>query len=489
MPSRWRIWKSPASYIGLFMIAPRNRAAIAVALIVFALWVVFAGDGIRAYFTPDDMMNIYFAWSRPLGEWIVANLLFFSGGGRPLGALAYHLLFAAFGLDPLPYRIFCLALLLANMGLLYAFCACLSGSCEVAALACLLGAYHAHLADLYYSLGTVFDLLCYFFYFLAFIGYARIRDGGSHPGWRQTAVLLALYIAALNSKEMAVTLPVMLALYEIIYHRPTLASWRQARFLWLSIPVTIAYIAGKTMGAHRITGRPAYYPHLSLHALLTGWKHYAFDLLYGAVAFNSSELVLLWVLLLCFALIARRRDLVFAWFLIMAGVFPVIFIAPRGFFAIYMTLPGWYLFAAGSLALLRDALLRLGGRFAAVLGVSSRQVALFAAVAALLIPVHWRRRPLGMRWVADAHAAVRSLDQQLAARYPSLPRGARLLFLSDPYPADDYFLYFVVSLHYRDKSIRVDRVKVTPALAEAAARAQYDHVFVLDEGGLKEVAR
>jgi hypothetical protein len=471
------------------MIPQRNRAAIAAALTIGALWAAFAGDGIRAYFTPDDMMNIYAAWSRPLGAWIADNLLFFSSAYRPLGELVYHVLFATFGLNPLPYRLFCMGLLLVNLGLLYAFCARLSGSREVAALACLLGAYHAHLSDLYYSSGTLFDLLCYFFYFLAFIGYVRIRDGGSHPGWRQSAALLALYIAALNSKEMAVTLPVMVALYEAIYHRPRLAFWRQARFLWLSIPVTIACIAGKTMGAQRMTANPDYYPHLSLHAFLFGWKHYTVDLFYGAIALNSFELVLLWAVPLGFALIARRRELLFAWFLIVTCILPIVFIAPRSFFAMYMTLPGWYLFAAGSLVMLRDVLLRLGGGLTAALGVSPRQVALFAVVAVLLVPLHWRRRPLAMWWVAGAHGAVRSVNEQLSARYPALPHGARLLFLSDPYPANDYFLYFVFALHYRDKDIRVDRVKVNPALAEAPARAQYDHVFVLDQTGLKEMAR
>ena len=41
--------------------------------------------------------------------------------------------------------------LLANLGLLYLFCLRLSRSIEVAALACLLGAYQAHLGDLYYN--------------------------------------------------------------------------------------------------------------------------------------------------------------------------------------------------------------------------------------------------------------------------------------------------------------------------------------------------
>src|SRR5207247_3480443 len=123
------------------------RAAGAIAVII-GFFLVFAGDGLSAYFTPDDMMNLYDAWFRPL----VAQ--------RPAGVLFQRGIFAVFGLNPLPFRIACFLMLLANLLLLYAFCVRLSQSREVAALACLLGAYHAHLADLYYSTGTVYDLLC-----------------------------------------------------------------------------------------------------------------------------------------------------------------------------------------------------------------------------------------------------------------------------------------------------------------------------------------
>jgi hypothetical protein len=75
--------------------------------------------------------------------------------------LVYRVLFGLFGLDPFPYRVVCFVLLLANLVLLYIFCKRLAASAEVAALACLLGAYHAHLADFYYASAASFDLLCF----------------------------------------------------------------------------------------------------------------------------------------------------------------------------------------------------------------------------------------------------------------------------------------------------------------------------------------
>ena len=182
-----------------------RRNAILATLAIAGIFLGFAGDGLRAYFTPDEMMNFYGAWFRPLAE-----------SRRPVGDLIYRGIFAAAGLNPLPYRMVCYALLAANLGLLYALCRRLSGSPEVGALACLLGAYHAHLADLYYSSDTLYDLLYFFFYFSALLLYIALR----RRGWYWQLLILALYLLAMGSKEMAVTLPVFLFLYDLIYDPP-----------------------------------------------------------------------------------------------------------------------------------------------------------------------------------------------------------------------------------------------------------------------------
>ena len=48
------------------MSVPRGRATLAAALVAGGCFFALAGDGIRAYFTPDDMMNLYGALSSPL---------------------------------------------------------------------------------------------------------------------------------------------------------------------------------------------------------------------------------------------------------------------------------------------------------------------------------------------------------------------------------------------------------------------------------------
>ena len=48
---------------------------------------------------------------------------------------------------------------------------------------------------------------------------------------------------------------------------------------------------------------------------------------------------------------------------------------------------------------------------------------------------------------------VRELDGLRLA----LPKGARLLFLHDPFKAEDYTLLFTVALYYGDPTLIVDR--------------------------------
>jgi hypothetical protein len=467
------------------MISKRSRAVIASALGIGGL-AAFGADGIGGQFTGDDMMNLYRAWSGSAAEILV--------GQRPLGALIYRGLFAVFGLHPLPFRLFCFGLLIANLVLLYDFCLRLTHSREVAVLACLLAAYHAHLADLYWNSGTLYDLLCYFLVMLVLLLYLRIRQAGNYPNGRQNVVLVGLYLCALCAKETAVVAPPLIALYEWIYEARTPYSWSRvcrwlaegASFLYWSIPITILFILLRISGGDAMTANPDYALHLSLHAFMAGWKQYLGDLFYGAIRFNSLAVVLLFTLLLGLAAWTRRRELWFAWCVIVVGALPVLFISPRGLYAMYLALPGWYLYAGCLLVLARDGALRYLPRFAEGFAVRPEQLATFAAVVALLIPLHRHEKPIGYLGIADNDRGVRPVLEQLARQNRPLPRGAKVLFLSDPYPIDEWVLTFMFRLHYRDKDIQVIRAKVWPALAAPEARQQYDRVYVLDEGILRE---
>ena len=403
----------------------RHAYRAAAVLAVAAIFLVFAGDGLAAYFTPDDMMNLFGAWFLPL-----------AGQARPMGALVYRSIFAGFGLNPLPYRIVCFLLLAGNLALLYTVARRLSGSAVAAALACLLGAYHAHLADLYYSTGTIYDLLCYTFYWGAALFWMRGRP------W----TALCLYAGALLSKEMAVTLPLVLAAYELVYRRPGKLSQLFPMLVVTGVFVLRAIVAS--------AGNTAYTLHVAWRPLIENWQNYASDLFYGAFQMTPAKVLVLWVLVASGVVMLRTCDAVVSAVVIWVGLLPVAFIAQRGFYAIYLTLPGWYLMAA---RLIERATRR------------ANPAVVFAAVALLLIPLHAARKEKGRAWVAEAHASVRRLLEPL--RGEKLPKHARILFLADSYPTDDYLAAFIFWLSFRDNALRVDRVR--------AADVKYERVYHL----------
>lgn len=213
-------------------------------LLVVGYFLYFTSDGLRAYFNHDDLMNLYVAWTAPLKNLVKAALLLPSAVDRPLGGLFYTVIYKLAGFNPVPFRIAVFALLIANIWLTYETARRLTGSRETGAVAALLAAVHARFAALYYDTGVVYDALCYTFYFATFLDYLRIRGQGVIPGTRQMVTLAVLFACTIDSKEMAVTVPLSLLAYELVYHWPTLRSageiwpwsWREGLtlFKWLA---------------------------------------------------------------------------------------------------------------------------------------------------------------------------------------------------------------------------------------------------------------
>src|SRR5674476_1201411 len=143
-----------------------------------------------------------------------------------------------FGLNPIPDHAGMLAILLGNLYLMYRFARRIGCGELQAALATLIVAYHAGLSMLFYSTAFIYDVLCFSFYMGAFLCYARVRAGGRLLRGRETALVMGLYLGALNSKEMALTLPIVLLAYEWFYHasptrRPReLVAWLRGAGRW-----------------------------------------------------------------------------------------------------------------------------------------------------------------------------------------------------------------------------------------------------------------
>ena len=72
------------------------------------------------------------------------------------------------------------------------------------------------LANLVFVGSFIYDVLCGFFYFAALTYYIHIREKEVYLRPLQLFGFLVLYVCALNCKEMAVTLPVIVLIYELL---------------------------------------------------------------------------------------------------------------------------------------------------------------------------------------------------------------------------------------------------------------------------------
>jgi len=466
---------------------PINAALV---FIAFGWLLLFAHNGLWAQFSGDDLMNLHGYLSHPLASLMADNLRYWSTSFRPVGGLFYVAIYRWFGFDPLPFRVACFGLLALNLGLLWRFTLRLSGSREVAFLALLLAGYHAWFVDLYYSTGTVYDLLCYSFYLGAFNLYLGVRAQGLALAPRHLAILTALYVCALNAKEMAVTLPVMLAAYEVIYHGRALGKsgrrwpWREGRGVLVTGLLTIPYVIGKLTAAGNLAENPAYRLTISPSHYLHAFHLYLNPLLYQEHVFHDANTIQLLLAMLGIALWQRSRPLLFAWCFLLVSLLPVAFMAHYAEFFLYLPMAGWSLYAAVLLVMARRALailfIRLGSLQAGRVQMVS-VVALPLVLSLFLAPHHRQESAKTLASFEDFQPPSRRVAGELIALRPSLPRGARVLFIDQPFARHEYFLLFLTRLRYRDISITVDEA---PVHGPPTGHGHYDAVFTFQQGRL-----
>ncbi len=449
----------------------RVRFALVVALFVF-----LAGDGLFTFFTGDDLMNLYKVFVADPGYVRDGLLRFWSSDYyRPLGGLAYIALYRAFGFDPLPFRVAGFVLLLANLALAWVVLAKLLGSRERGALAVLLVAYNARMDDLYLNFGTVYEMLCFSFYYLAFLAWITARGAGRPLGLRRHVAVLALYLLALSGKEMAVSLPLALLAWELLLAPRSEGRWPRhvlaaGERVVPSALLTMVFLAGKLHGPESLAQLDAYKPVLSLDAYLQAMSHY----------FNNAFLLdwctparAAWALVasLALSLILRDRHALFGWTLFVASLLPVSFITPRSGFVLYVGTIGLGLWLVAVLA----RALPSRAPLAAAAGVESVPVFLAALAFTACVGLHFKAVfDGGVRRYIDRNAAFHAGFERLGL---VVPKGAHILLLDDPYDADVYDPLFLLALAHADPALEVHRAKMPSRELEPLAR--YD--FVLDD--------
>src|SRR5579864_965453 len=369
-------------------------------LFIASFFLAFTWRGMLVYFTGDDMMNLYGYWTRPVADLIRANILFWTPYYRPFGGVIYRTFFALFGFNPLPLYVLYYASLLLNLYVAYLVLKRISGSAETGALATLLWSVHGNLSYLYNNAGSLYDVYCFLFYFLALLLYLRVRQRGEFlKGWN-LAAFIAGFVCCLNSKEMGATLPVVLVLYEFLFHTPhwrrisEFAQWliREGRGALVAGACLIGYIPAK-MSHEGLASAEPYVAHFNWPTFLHDTEVYLGYLTYGRHPFNSVRVIVLYTLLAAIALLLRSRLMWFGLLFFQIALLPVSFVSAREGFVLYLPMAGLALYMAVLLMWIKDRLLGVSPRIVRV--SSSLAMTLLFVTTALALGLvhrkHWQR--------------------------------------------------------------------------------------------------
>jgi len=386
-------------------------------------------------------------------------------------------------------------LLIANMFLFYRFVRTLSQREDLAWIAVFLSSYHAWFVDLYYSTGTVYDLLCVFAYMIGFNKYIDIRSSGQYLHARHWLVLLFCYAAALNSKEMAVTLPLFLGIYELLYHTP-----QSVRRIWkwlgqecrapLALAVLTIPYAWSKVSYGNIAENPMYRPRISAKVFMYTYQIYLNPLFYMDHVIRSGSTILILFALLVVSVVSGRRFMIFSWCFLSLSVLPFIFIPHYATFFFYLPTFGWGMMAAGLLLMLRDGLAKMLTRAIKLKFLTQRNAKaivlafLIILLGSFLAVAHSRESEKALHQFMSVQVPISPLIKGLREVCPDVRSGTILWFKSDPFPRDAYTLEQTVRLSSGDRSATIIRGGKRPAGDVLALNYDGKKLWI-DEGAQK----
>ena len=136
---------------------------------------------------------------------------------RPVATLSYYLIYAVAGLNPFLYHLFSVMLHLANVILVYLLIDFMVKNRWIALIAAALFAGHPALTEAVDVISYNEDLMAALFYLLAFWFYLKSNSNSLNSNRIYYGFSLFFFLLGLLSKEMAITLPAVILLYDVCF--------------------------------------------------------------------------------------------------------------------------------------------------------------------------------------------------------------------------------------------------------------------------------
>jgi hypothetical protein len=295
------------------------------------LWFLISPE-LHLFFNPDDSTNLFKAWIKSPADLARDSLYFWSGAVRPIGQIAYRVMYWMFGWHSVPFRVSCLIILEGNLLLTILFAAKLSRSTTFRIVASLSAVFHGALWSIYGSTGTIYDMLCLSFILVGVVHYASLRRQGRDPRVGDLLVMCMSTIAAFESKEIGFMLPPIFVAMEVILYAPSLARVSM-KWLCAALPAGLCACAGAAGLRYSDNGiffhHGGYTPSFTLQRYEQTLTSYLHLLSFKTVMFSFPGAVLLLLALLAAALAMRSRVAVFGWTFFFLTLVPLLVAPPR----------------------------------------------------------------------------------------------------------------------------------------------------------------
>jgi hypothetical protein len=293
-----------------------------------------------AYFGDDDFRNLHEVQASSFASMIGYLVDPISSYFRPAGMMCYWVLLRFFDLNAVAYHGFSWCLHTLNTALVYFILKRLTESREGAAVGAALFASQVVFAEIYWSFGTIFEVVATFFTFVGILLWI------SEPRrWWHVLLASMTLLLAMKGKEMAVTIPLVWLGYDLLIRRKLS---RRIVAQWI-LPCGLALWYGLTKAVAMRGAMPThpYYMSINGSTLGSGFG------LYLNMLFRSNFPWQIWclvaaVLLLIFVLL-RSRLAIFFQLYVFVTFLPVIFLVNHRF-AFYWYLP--FLGVCGFVAML-----------------------------------------------------------------------------------------------------------------------------------------
>ena len=172
---------------------------------------------------------------------------------RPIATLSYFLIYALFNLNPLAFHLTSLLLHSFNVIWVYVLVDYIQSNKKSSLIAALVFACHPVLTETVNCISYNEDLLATFFYLLALVLYIKATAKENSSDLSIYFFSLAFFLVALLSKEMAITLPAIIFLYDFTlrqtaktngFIKQTIATIDRQKFYYLGFAlVAIFYLA------------------------------------------------------------------------------------------------------------------------------------------------------------------------------------------------------------------------------------------------------